>query len=53
MKNVVRDKTISFAVTQDLYDLVRKKAKQFGMSPSTFSYQVFLDFFAQELGEKK
>lgn len=53
MKAIIRDKTVSFAVTEKMYNLVREKAKQLGVTPSTLSYRIFLDFFSEELGEGK
>lgn len=47
----LRDKTLSFAVTEKMYNLVKQKADQLKVTPSTLSYQIFLDFFEEELDE--
>lgn len=48
----LRDKTISAAVTEKMYELFQAKAKQLGITPSALSYQIFLDFFSDELEEQ-
>lgn len=47
----LRDKTVSFAVTEKMYNLVKQKAEQLHITPSTLSYKIFLDFFEEELNE--
>lgn len=53
MKTIIRDKTVSFAVTENMYNLIRQKAKQLGVTPSTLSYRIFQDFFSEELHEEE
>lgn len=51
MKNVVRKKIISFAVTQEMYDFIVMKAGKMGMTPSTFCYQLQKNLFGEEMQE--
>jgi hypothetical protein len=53
MKAIVRNKTISFAVTQEMYDFIKSKSDTMGLTPSTFSYRWFLHSFEEEMLEKR
>lgn len=55
MKNPqdVRSKTISFAVTEDMYQWVKHMSKQIGVRPSSFAYDWFEHSFGDQIKDFK
>lgn len=52
-KKVVRNKTISLAVTQEMYDWIKYKTQRMDTTPSTFSFEWLQHSFGEEIAEYK
>ena len=53
MKKRVRNKIISYAVTEEMYALIKQKCRQLNMTPSTYSYEIQKNFLKDELPQEE